>query len=69
MSFIMDMLGLTPAKPQVPVAPTEAQSTATADLAAQEQQRKLERGRTSTLLTGGTGLASLGTTSKTLLGQ
>jgi hypothetical protein len=38
------------------------------DIAVQQQQQQLQRGRTSTILTSGTGVADKGTTSKTLLG-
>jgi len=69
LSPVMDMLGLTPKKPEVPKGPSDADIAATSDLAAQDEQRRLARGRTSTLLTGGTGLQNMGTTSKTLLGQ
>lgn len=56
-----------PAAP--PPAPTVANTQAETDVAAQQQQMALQRGRTSTILTGGAGLSNTGTTSKTLLGQ
>jgi hypothetical protein len=59
----------TPAPPPVPPPPPTLASTSTvSDVAVQEQQQKLQRGRTSTILTGGSGLSDTGTTSKTLLG-
>jgi len=60
---------LTPAKPEAPTGPSAAEISARQDAAAQEEQRRLSRGRTSTMLTGGRGLLDLGTTSKVLLGQ
>lgn len=60
---------LSPAAPQAPKGPSDADVAAAADLEAQAEQRRLARGRTSTLLTGGTGLTDMGTTSKTLLGR
>lgn len=48
---------------------TDAETQAKLDKAAQEQAASLARGRTSTMLTGGSGLTDLGKTSKVLLGQ
>jgi len=57
----------TPAPPpQAPPPPT--MSNQETDVAAQQAQRSVERGRTSTLLTGGSGLSDLGDTKKVLLG-
>jgi hypothetical protein len=57
-----------PAPP--PVAPPPPAMTAVeTDIAAQAMQQQLQRGRTSTMLTGGKGLEDTGeTTKKTLLG-
>ena len=60
---------VNPAKPEDPKGPTDADIAAAADLEAQAEQRRLARGRTSTILTGGAGLANMGSTSKMLLGQ
>jgi len=54
--------------PTPPPPPTLATSNVQSDIATQLQQQQLQRGRTSTILTGGTGLSDKGTTSKTLLG-
>jgi hypothetical protein len=54
--------------PTPPPPPTVASTEGVSDVAVQQQQEKLQRGRTSTILTGGSGLSSTGTTSKTLLG-
>jgi hypothetical protein len=67
------VVGLTsnksPGAPKaVAPAPTVDNSQAQLDVAAQLQQQAIQRGLTSTLLTGGAGLSSMGTTSKTLLG-
>lgn len=60
----------TPAAPAaMPAAPTLTNSAAATDAAAQQQQLSLQRGRSSTILTGGTGLANTGTTSSQLLGN
>lgn len=61
----------TPAAPPAapPPAPTVDNTAQQTDVAAQQQQMALQRGRTSTILTGGAGLANTGTTTKTLLGQ
>ncbi len=56
-----------PAAP--PPAPTVDNTANQTDVAAQQQQMALQRGRTSTILTGGAGLSNTGTTTKTLLGQ
>lgn len=56
-----------PAAP--PPAPTSANTSGEGDIAAREQALKMQRGRSATLLTGGSGLSDMGTTSKTLLGQ
>lgn len=58
-----------PQVPQVPQVASDADTAAAADAAAKDEQRKLARGRTSTMLTGGTGLSDMGSTSKVLLGQ
>jgi hypothetical protein len=61
---------VTPAPPPVmPAAPTVSNSQAQTDVAAQQEQMSLQRGRTSTVLTGGSGLANVGNTTKQLLGQ
>lgn len=52
--------------PVAPPAPTMANTDT--DIAAQNIQRSLERGRTSTMITGGAGLSELGSTKKVLLG-
>lgn len=52
-----------------PPAPNADNGQAAMDLAALEQSKALARGRSATLLTGGAGLADLGTSSKTLLGR
>lgn len=59
-----------PSSPTLPAAPPPAPTTANTDtdVAAREQQLRLSRGRSATLLTGGAGLSDMGTTSKTLLG-
>ena len=70
----MDVFGLftkpdtqTPATP--PPAPTLGNSAGSLDVAAQQQQLMLQRGRSATLLTGGGGLNSTQSASKTLFGQ
>ena len=66
-------LGDSPAAPAAPVtpppAPTLGNSADSLDVAAQQQQMMLQRGRSATLLTGGGGLNSAQSASKTLLGQ
>ena len=66
-------LGLLPSDPSplaAPVAPTMANSDATLDDAALAQAKAMQRGRTSTMLTGGAGtLEDQKYTSKILLGQ
>lgn len=66
-------LGLLPSDPSplaAPVAPTMDNSSATLDAAALAQAQALQRGRTSTMLTGGAGtLDDQKYTSKILLGQ
>ncbi len=52
----------------VPPAPTLGNSQSELDVAARMQQMGIQRGLTSTMLTGGAGLAYTGTTSKVLLG-
>lgn len=69
MSPVMDLLGLTPKAPKAPVAPTPEEIASKQNADAQEQQRRLSRGRTSTMLTGSQGVAEASTTSKMLLGQ
>jgi len=64
-----DLLGISPKKPAAPNMPTQDQIAAQQDAAAQDETRRLARGRTSTLLTGSRGLTDTGTTSKVLLGQ
>ena len=61
----------TPVPPPVaPPAPTLGNTSAMTDAAVQQQQESLQRGRTSTMLTGGQGLADTGeTTKKQLLGS
>jgi hypothetical protein len=55
--------------PVAPPPPTMGNASADVDVAAQEMARSLQRGRTSTMLTGGAGLTDLGdTTKKQLLG-
>lgn len=54
----------------VPTAPTTSNSSAAMDAAAADQQRAALAGRSSTMLTGGTGVQNMGdTTSKKLLGS
>jgi hypothetical protein len=79
MSFVGDffngLLGISKPSAPPPVDPNAVARQADAD--AQAQQAQLDRGRTSTVLTGGSGLDDLGptsqnklgSTSKTLLGQ
>lgn len=60
----------TPAPPPAPPPPpTMENQAAAADAAARLEALKLQRGRASTLLTGGQGVANAGSTSKTLFGQ
>lgn len=60
----------TPSVPQLPPAPTAADKSAQMDAAAQEAAAGVQRGRTSTLLTGGQGdTQDQKYTSKVLLGQ
>lgn len=61
--------GSGPAASYYDSAAAAAKSSADADASAQDLQRRLNRGRSSTMLNGGSGLSDLGTTSKTLLGQ
>jgi len=71
----LDPLGAfdSPAAPAAPVvpppAPTVDNSQGALDVAAQQQAQAMARGRSATLLTSGSGLNNLGSTSKTLLGQ
>lgn len=55
--------------PTPPPAPTAANSAGDLDAAARQQALALQRGRSATLLTGGAGVADMGSTSKTLLGR
>lgn len=57
-----------PAPGAVPPAPTLGNSQDSLDVAAQQQQLGIQRGLTSTMLTGGSGLSNTGSTSKVLLG-
>jgi hypothetical protein len=52
----------------VPPTPTLGNSQDSLDEAARQQQMRIQRGLTSTLLTGGAGLSNTGSTSKVLLG-
>lgn len=65
--FSKPTIPAAPATP--PPAPTAANSAGDLDMAARLQAERLQRGRTSTMLTGGAGLSDMGTTSKTLLGR
>ena len=70
----MSALFSKPSTPQAPPAapppaPTVDNTANQTDVAAQQQQMALQRGRTSTILTGGAGLSKTGTTTKKLLGQ
>lgn len=62
-----------PSMPDAPPAPTPVPNSDNAaadmDAMARQQAIKMQRGRSSTLLTGGAGLSDMGTTGKTLLGQ
>ena len=77
MSFIIRpivrMLGLTPKLPPMPALPpppTPDNSAQKMDEAAQQAAASVQRGRTSTLLTGGEGVKEdVKNTSKVLLGQ
>lgn len=60
--------GGPPAPGAVPPAPTLGNSQDALDEAARQQQLGIQRGLTSTMLTGGAGLSNMGSTSKTLLG-
>ena len=64
-----DPAGLGDAAAVPPPAPNQDKGQAALDLAALEQSKALARGRSATLLTGGAGLADLGSSSKTLLGR
>lgn len=57
----------TPKTVTYPTAPTLANTDT--DAAAQQMQQSLNRGRTSTYLTGGSGLSNTGDTKKVLLGS
>jgi len=57
------------APPTPPPPPNIANSQGEMDAAARTQAERLQRGRASTMLTGGAGLTDLGPTSKTLLGR
>ena len=52
-----------------PQAPSVANSQPEMDIAARQQALALQRGRASTVLTGGAGLSNMGTTSRVLLGS
>jgi hypothetical protein len=52
----------------VPPTPNVANSQDPLDEAARQQQIAMQRGLTSTMLTGNAGLSNMGSTSKTLLG-
>jgi len=69
MSALFSSPSTPPAPLPAPPAPTAANTQAQSDVAAQQQAMSLQRGRTSTVLTGGAGLSNLGSTSKQLLGQ
>lgn len=61
-----------PATPPVtppPAPPTMAGNSNELDIATQDEMRRLQRGRSATMLTGGSGVADMGSTSKTLLGS
>ena len=66
---LVDQALAGPKAAEAPTGPTDADIAAAGDLAAQDEQRRLARGRTATILTGGAGLANMGQTSKVLLGQ
>lgn len=57
------------APPQPPPPPTVQNSQGALDQAAMAQAERLQRGRASTMLTGGAGVPDMGPTSKTLLGR
>lgn len=62
--------GKTPTPAPAPVAPTVDNSAAKLEAAAEEQRQASLRGRTSTMLTGGSGFEeAAGSTSKLMLGQ
>ena len=52
-----------------PPAPTLANTQVETDIAAKQQALAQQRGRASTILTGGAGLSNMGTTSRVLLGS
>ena len=52
-----------------PPAPTVDNSQGALDVAAQQQAQALQRGRSATILTAGSGLPNAGTTSSSLLGS
>jgi len=52
-----------------PPAPTVDNSQGALDVAAQQQAQALQRGRSATILTSGSGLPNAGTTSSSLLGS
>jgi hypothetical protein len=58
-----------PDVPKTPAVPTVATTAGEGDVAARELAKRLQRGRSATQLTGGSGLADTGSTSKALLGQ
>ena len=63
------MGGSTPAMPaKIPAPPNMDNSQALLDAAQRDAQARSTRGRSSTVLNGGSGLSNMGTTSKTLLG-
>lgn len=60
----------TPVPPPVaPPAPTLANTSDQTDVAVQQMQSSLQRGRTSTMLTGGAGVENAGETKRVLLGS
>jgi hypothetical protein len=59
-----------PAPAPAPVAPTVSNSSGATDAAAEAQRRAMLNGRSSTILTGGTGVTDMGaTTSAKVLGS
>jgi len=69
MTALFSKPSIPTASPAAPAPPPPTVATTQSDAAVQQQQALLNRGRTSTILTGGAGLGSAGTTSKVLLGQ
>ena len=58
-----------PKQETAPNPPTQGTSQAELDAAAKLQAQAMQRGRSATMLTGGSGLSDLGSTSKVLLGS